>query len=283
MTSTGAGPERSPWPFAAWVMVGLTVIALTVAVAGKILSPSVVLDALALWPLAALVVPAALLGFSGGRRRALAPLVLLSWMLMTVGLHLSRFEGLPSSAAAVSADLGEASTGRLVAAVPEVELRVGSGPFTVAPLPGGGDGGVPVVERVSGGSSVSLTLTDDQERSVWFRFGVFDITLPADVSWDLTLEGATIDADLSALDVTALAMTAPHGTVTLGAPSGPASVAIDGDFDLSVPDGAAVTVTGAGTATVPADWTVEDGTATTGSGDGWMIVVRSGTVRITTR
>ena len=81
-------------------MTGLTLVALAVGIAGNVLSRTAVLDAIALWPLAALVVPAALIGLKGGRHRALAPLVLLTWMLVTVGLHLGGVAGLPSGAAA---------------------------------------------------------------------------------------------------------------------------------------------------------------------------------------
>jgi len=263
-------------------MVGLTILALTVAVLGRILSPSIVLDAVALWPLAALALPAIIIGFSGGRRRALAPLVLLSWILIAVGLHLGRLEGLPSSAATITADLGSAADGRLVAALPDVALVVGPGPFAVAPLPSGGTGGVPVIERVAGDTSVSLTLTDDPDRSVWFRFGTFEVTLPSSPSWNLQLEGKRIEADLRSVTVTAVTLRAPTGSVQLGPPPGGVVVEVEGDFDMSVPSDVPVTVMGP--ATVPGGWTVNGDTAHSPTdGAGWRIVVGSGSVRIATR
>lgn len=263
-------------------MVGFTLVALAVGVVGNVLSRTLVLDAVALWPLAALVVPAAIVGVSRGRRRALAPLVLLTWLLVTVGAHLGSVEGLPSGAATVEVDLGTVEDARLVVAVPEVALTVGDGPFIVRPAPIGGRGGPPVVERVAGERSAALTITDAADRSWWFRFGAYDLTLPTATTWTIEVTAASIEADLTALPIAGGRLEASSGQVELGRPAGEASLVIAGNIEITLPADVAATVTGAGD--VPSDWTVDGERATSpATGSGWLIVVQSGSVRITTR
>lgn len=281
--SVGGPPVgRSPWPVAAWAMTGFTVLALAVGIAGNVLSPTAVLDGLALWPIAALAVPAALIGLKGGRHRALAPLMLISWMLITVGLHLGGFEGLPSTASAVTTDLSGTNSARLTVSVDEVALEIGLGPFEVSPSPVGGSAGVPVIERVSGSAATALIVTDDRDRSPWFRFGGYRISLDSGIGWDLRIRVGGLDADVSQVDVVGARFEAPTGRVALGTPSVPTTVEVAGDIEVSVPAGVAVTVIGS--TRVPSDWIVdgEDATAPV-DGDGWTIRVLSGSVRIVSR
>lgn len=281
--SVGGPPVgRDPWPVAAWAMTGFTLLALAVGIAGNVLSRTVVLDGLALWPLAALAVPAALIGRSGGRHRALAPLLLVSWMLITVGLHLGGFEGLPSTASAVTTDLSGTDTARLTVSVDGLAVKIGQGPFEVSPSPVGGSGGVPVIERVSGTAATALVVTDDPDRSPWFRFGEYRISLDSGIAWDLRIRVEGLDADVSQVDVVGARFEASTGRVVLGAPSAPTTVEIAGDIEVSVPAGVAVTVIGS--TRVPSDWTVdgEDATAPV-VGEGWTIRVLSGSVRIVSR
>lgn len=263
-------------------MTGLTLVALAVGIGGNVLSRTAVLDALALWPLAALVVPAALIGLKGGRHRALAPLVLLTWMLVAVGLHLGGFAGLPSGAAALTTDLGDTVEARLTISVDGLSLHVRPGPFAVAPAPVGGSIGVPVVERVSGASATALVVTDNTDTSPWFRFGEYRVTLDPDVTWDLRFRVTGLDLNLSEIPVSGGSLVATAGRVTLGAPPSPATLEVSGDIEISVPSNLAVTVVGS--TRVPDDWTVEGlGAMSPVSGDGWTIRVVSGSVRILSR
>ena len=260
--------------------MGFTLVALAVAVLGSVLSRTVVLDALALWPVAALVVPAALLGLRGGRNRALVPLVLITWLLGTVGLHLGGADQLPSAAATVSADLSGVETVRLAVVIDDVSLRVGPGPFQVAPAPVGGTAGVPVVQRVSGSTATVLTVTDDPSRSPWFRFGVFDMSLTPGVIWDLRVSVAHFEMDLREVDVAGGRLEAATGRLLLGNPNGDVTLEVAGNIEISVPSD--VQGTAVGTTRVPEGWSVED-SASPGQWTGWRIVVVSGSVRISSR
>ena len=263
-------------------MVGFTVVALSVGVTGAVLSRSIVLDALALWPLAALVLPAVLVGLRGGRSRALAPLVLLSWMLLTVGFHLGGVEGLPSAAATLRPELGTATMARLTVAVPDIALRIGSGEFEIRPTPVGGRAGAPVVEQVSGSQAVAVTVTDDREASAWFRFGEYAISLPTVSSWDLQIGVTSVDLDLTNITVSGARIEAATGRILLGRPAQAATLRLTGAIEVSVP--ADVPVRVSGTTAVPDDWQTDGDDAVSGvDGDGWTIIAESGSVRIVSR
>lgn len=282
MSAGGPPVGRSPWPVAAWTMTLFTTLALGVGIAGNVLSRTAVLDAIALWPIAVLVVPALLMGLRGGRHRALAPLVLLSWLLVTVGLHLGGVEGLPSSAAAVRSDLAGIAEARLTVAIDDLSLRMRAGDFEVTPLPVGGDVGAPVLERVSGSAASALTLTDDTARSPWFRFGEYRVSVPPVVEWNLRIAVSGMDLDLRDVNVIGGRFQAATGRILLGEPGTPTSIDVAGDIEVSVP--ADVPVEVIGSTRVPDDWAVEgNGARAPVTGDGWTIRVVSGSVRIVSR
>ena len=282
MSAGGPPVGRSPWPVAAWAMTFFTVVALGVGIAGNVLSRTAVLDAIALWPLAALVIPALLMGLRGGRHRALAPLVLLSWLLVTVGLHLGGVEGLPSSAAAVRSDLAGITEARLTVAIEDLSLTMRPGDFEVTPLPVGGTVGAPVLERVSGTAATALTLTDDPARSPWFRFGEFRVTLPSDIEWNLRIAVSGMDLDLRDVNVVGGRFESATGKLVLGEPDAPASLDVAGDIEVSVPSDVPVRVIGS--TRVPDDWAVDgNGARAPVAGDGWTIRAVSGSVRIVSR
>lgn len=263
-------------------MVGFTVVALLVGIVGSVLSPSIVLDAVALWPLAALAVPAFLLGLRGGRSRALAPLMLISWMLVTFGLHLGGVEGLPSAAATLRPDVGAAATARLSVVVPDLGLRIGSGDFEIRPSPVGGRAGAPVVEQVTGSQAVAVTVTDDRETSPWFRYGEYEIALPSSSAWDLQISVASVDLDLTNVMVRGGRVEAATGRIELGVPTQAATLRITGAIEVTVP--ADVPVRVSGTTAVPDDWQTDGDDAVSGiEGDGWTILAESGSVRIVSR
>ncbi|HSJ28105.1 MAG TPA: hypothetical protein VLB67_07820 [Acidimicrobiia bacterium] len=263
-------------------MTVLTVLALIVAVVGNVLSRAVVLDAIALWPLAALAVPAALVALKGGKRAALLPLMILSWLLVTVGIHLSGVAGMPSSASAIRADLSGFESGRVAISVPSLTLSMGQGPFSVVPAPVGGAAGPPLVEQVAGSTAISLTVTDDPARSPWFRFGEYRLTLPQDVVWDVRVTVAGFDIDLSDVTLSGGRFQASSGRLLLGPPGGAVTVEVAGDVEVSVPRD--VPVVAVGTTRVPDGWTVSESGATAPvGGEGWTIRAVAGSVRIVDR
>jgi hypothetical protein len=263
-------------------MTLFTVLALSVGIAGNVLSRTAVLDAIALWPIAVLVIPAFFVGLRGGRHKALAPLVLLSWLLVTVGLHLGGVEGLPSSASAVRSELAGITEARLTVAINDLSLTVRAGDFAVTPLPVGGAVGAPVLERVSGTAATALTLTDDTERSPWFRFGEYRVSLPPAIEWNLRIAVSGMDLDLREVNLVGGRFESATGRLLLGEPEAPASLDVAGDLEVSVPGGVPVRVIGS--ARVPDDWAVEgNGARAPAAGDGWTIRIVSGSVRIVSR
>jgi hypothetical protein len=278
---------RSPWPVAAWAMVALTVLAIWVAIGGDILSPVVVLDVLALWPVAA---PAVLLLAVGWLRRkkssrglAMAPLLVVTWLLLALGLYLGEWDRLPSAVADV--------TGGPVAGVgvADLSLEVEEGAVSMRAeasdslyaihLPrSGGPTGPPDVVVVAGDGRTEIIAVEGFD-SRWYRFSGWDVTLDPTPRWNLRLRGNDIEADATGLDLGRLDLEGA-GRARIGSAGEDTSVLVDGRFTVTVPVGAAVEVIGA--AEVPEGWQqTETGFLSNGTGPAITIQVEDGSsVRI---
>lgn len=278
---------RSPWPVAAWAMVVLTVVAIWVAIGGDILSPVVVLDVLALWPVAA---PSVLLLAVGLLRRkkssrglAMAPLLVVTWLLLSLGLYLGEWDRLPSAVADVTggpvAGIGVAD---LSLEVEEGMVSVGSeatGALYEIHLPrSGGPTGPPDVVVVTGDGRTEVIGVERLDNR-WYRFSGWEVILDPTPRWNLRLRGPDIDADASSLDLGRLDLEGA-GRARIGTAGEDTSVLVDGRFTLTVPVGAAVEVVGA--AEVPDGWQqTETGFLSNGTGPAITIQVDDGSsVRI---
>lgn len=258
-------------------MTAFTMLALAVSVAGRVLSASLVLDLVALWPLLVPVVVClvAMLLRPDGRMAAGAPLVVLTWLLAGLALHLAAWDRLPSSAADVTSDalfgVAEASV-----TVDLAEGRLSLEPdalFTVSMERIGGRTGTPAVELVEAEHPGVIVAAGSA--GGWFRFGGVMVGLPSGPGWDLELGAPVVELDLVGLDVRSLVVRGDAGTVRLGAVTEATSVVISGPLDVVIPADVAASVTGS--ARTPSDWTsVGDVSRAPAGGDGWEIAVEPG-------
>ncbi|HEX2154308.1 MAG TPA: hypothetical protein VHL52_10060 [Acidimicrobiia bacterium] len=280
MTSRPGGGH--PFTVAAWILVGAVVVAAVAGVMGGILSSSLVVDLAALWPLLVVAVVAGLLSRLGKRprkARAILPLGIFTALVLGGALHLGGWDQLPSAAARLTGPPpGEMSEPtELVAQLSgEVQLHpLRSGPaYRVSPILLGGNVGVPMATETSVDGSVSVRIEADGDAPSWYSFAGWRIGLSPEVPWRLVLNGR-IEADLAALAVTSAAI-AGSGSLRLGQPPADGSnIIIAGDFDLSVPAGTAVVVSGE--ANVPAGWETGGGRARSpgeGAERSWSISVQ---------
>ncbi len=273
----------SPWPVAAWAMATLTIFALSVAIAGRVLSPSLVLDLVALWPLLVPVVPsfATVIMRPQNRLAGMAPMFVLTWLLVGLALHLSGSDILPSA----EADVSTAVLNDEEAALLEVDAREGrvmleaGEDLEVAVDRTGGRLGVPAVELI--GSNPSLVSVAVGEGEGWYRFGGVSIRLPDGPAWGLAVEAPVVDIDFGGLEVGTASVSAKAGWIRLGHVLEPATLDVAGPVRIEIPVDVAATVMGS--ASVPPSWVADDvGLRSPASGVGWTIIVvpGAGTVAI---
>ncbi len=277
--STDWDRPASAWPLGAWAMAGMLAIVTGVGVSASVLAPGILLDGISLWPglvpvLVALVVTAIRKGW---RRRsgAIAPLLLITWLLLVGAAHLSGWVALPSSAGELygpteGPELGTVSikpVGRL-----KVEAGSGENLYQVRFLRLGGPVGAPRAEEVTSLGGVSVTVTEDPP-DPWFRFAGWILRLDPGRTWNLDL-GGQLSGDLSDLVIGSLTLSG-EGEVTLAQVDRPVAVSVMGSYQLVVPAGTAVTVSGP--VTVPEGWVATEGGFSSGvAGEGYVIRVAAG-------
>lgn len=272
---------------AAWMLVAAVAVATGVGIFGGILSKSLVVDLVAMWPLLAVIVVAGTIGWVRRRKKelragAILPLAIFSAVVLAVAVHLGGWSQLPSAAARLTgspaADLSDPTllTVHIVGELEVGPVTDGSG-YRVDPMLRGGLVGVPEAVETSVDDAVAIRVMAADAPS-WYMFSGWKLGLSPEVNWRLVLNGK-IDADLSSIQIKSGAM-AGSGIVTLGPPPpGGGSLVVAGEFRLTVPTDTPVRVSGA--AEVPDDWVVSDTGATAPSsddgGDGWVIEVRGDT------
>ena len=281
---------RHPFVVAAWMLVGAVVVATGVGILGGILSKSLVVDLVAMWPLFGVILLAGIIGWLRRRKKerragAILPLAVFTALVLAVAVHLGGWSQLPSAAARLTGspavDLSEPTllTVQIVGDL-EVGPATGGPGYRVDPILRGGLVGVPeaVETSVDGAIAVRISAADAPS---WYMFSGWKLGLTPDASWRLVLNGK-IDADLSSLRIESGAM-AGSGAVALGdPPPGGGNLVVAGDFHLTVPGDAPVRVSGA--ADVPEDWLLTESGATApggaSGGDGWIIDIQ-GETRVT--
>ncbi len=267
--STDTQPEgrrSSAWTLWAWLMVAAAVVSIAAGVVGGMLSPSVLLDVVSLWPLLllAFLIAAALLPLrkrGPARIAAALPLLIITMLGASVVLHLSRWDRLPSAAANLvgpsAAEVAEASLSIDLGG--DLTLRAGSGDlYTVIPERRGGSIGVPEALESDFEEGPLFVLLRERDAGRWFRTAGWDLTLAADTLWTLAISSPNLQADLSRFSLRSVSLSGA-GSITLPAPGGEGmQVTVDGEYLISVPSELRVEVTGA--ATVPGGWLpTEDG------------------------
>lgn len=250
-------------------MIGLTLLAGAVGIAGRILSPAVVLDVVALWPLGVLAL--AVDAILRRRRRlqprlaAVVPLLLLTWLLVGAGAHLSGWRALPSAAAdqriasvegITQARLQLRATDAVLVVEPTTELLA-----TVEMIRRGGDVHPPAVGLAVEGDRVAVVVEEASEGG-WFRFAGWRLGLAGDVTWVIELSG--------------------RGTATLGRLGAGTRLRTQGEWRVVVPRGQPVRVLGE--AEVPADWEpIPGGSRAPAEGEGWILEPERGPLVVGTR
>jgi hypothetical protein len=279
---TAPAPDRSPWPF---VALGLTVIlaaGLVLGVLGRILSPSVWLDLIALWPLPVLGVLAGVgTWFARGRRRrhlAIVGLSTFTWLALGLGLHLSAAPWLPVAVSDVAGPPAIGlETARLV-----IDLEVGAidlAPGTdvvyqVSPIRSGGRVAAPIAYEQQRVGDLSVVVVPRPDAGV-FVFGGWSVALDADLTWSLDVSASELDIDLTGIGVTRAHLEGERSRVVLGLASGAPELTLSGTHTVVIPDSVEATVTGAVMA--PDGWLVAGDVTTSPAGEGgWNIVIEPG-------
>ncbi len=291
MTEPTRRRHVSVWPLWAWVMTGVSAVAVGAGAIGGVLSPSIVLDIISFWPglVGAFLVAAALWPVQRrGRRRlgAVLPLLMISWLASGSALHLAGWNQLPSAAAdLVGPDAGLVTTASLrIATRGTLALGGhGAGPlYRVEMVRRGGEAGPPeALERVDDG--VAVLDVRPQAEVGWFRFAGWEASVAENPTWQLEAEADVVELDLATLRLAGLRVEGAGRVDLPRVGADPVPVRLQGSILLTVPDGTAAEVTGQ--ATVPTTWErLENGARAPVDGPGYVIEVIGGaTVEITER
>lgn len=265
-----------------WLLPVLALAAIFGAIGVELLSKSIVLDLIAWWPIWLLIVLLVIVarGRRIGRVRPSGVIPILATLALGV-FTIGHLTGWPVMQSTSQRLVGPAATGFEEAALTarlDGDLRVSAGSsflYEVGPVRRGGEIGIPDASEQTQNGSVSITLRHPAAPG-FYVFSGWDISLSADVLWNLDLDGV-VDADLSKLTLSALRIDG-SGVVRLREVSVLTLGQITGTFEIVVPPDAAVRVVGQ--ATVPATWEqLSDGFRSPNTADGWLITLLSpGTV-----
>lgn len=281
-----APPRRSSsvWPIWAWIMVTLAVLATAIALVGDVFARSLILDLVSFWPglILVMLVAAALYPFHRGewtRLAAVVPLLILTWLASTIALHLTEWSALPSAAAdfegPASAGMDQASMTAVLDGELSIVFADTSFLYELSLIRKGGS--VPAArsfERTDD-SSAEISINERNLNDTWFKTKGWRLRLSTSVAWDLNLDAPELAADLRGAPVSSLRL-AGAGSVSLPEPSGSVEMVVDGDFEVIVPVGVSMVISGVDVS-VPADWTTGEGEwSAPGTGDPYVVTVTSG-------
>lgn len=286
----------------AWGLIGALLAILAVGVAIRLLSPAILLDVGALWPVGAALLA---LGWVTGKiwpttRPAhvpVTPLVIFTWLVLSVSLHFTDIGALPSR----SGDLRGPPVEQMGFSTLAVQMRegrltvsTGAGPsaYQVEMTRRGGGAGIPLAVESAGDRGGEITIIDVRDPlpfdldlpvqdNAWLRSAGWRVGLHPEPTWNLTLAAPEISLDLRSVQLAGLAVVG-EGDIKVGATSRPTEMVLSGSFTIEVPAGVPVEVLGA--AIVPEEWTVEGDMAWFGErGAGWDItVMEEGSAQILT-
>ncbi|MGF1668188.1 MAG: hypothetical protein ACFCVC_18160 [Acidimicrobiia bacterium] len=280
--------DRSPWPFVAAGLAVIPALGAVLGVAAGIFSPSVWLDLLALWPVAAV---GSVVGLGawlmGGRRRrhlAIIGLSAFTWLALGLALHMSAAPWLPVASAEIAGPGVEGlETARLAIDLETGRLALAAGAvasYEVAPLRTGGAVAAPLGYEQLRAADLSVVVVPRPDPGS-FRFGGWSMLLNGALTWSLDLSAADLEVDLTAVPVSAARLEADASRVVLGVPVGRPTLTLVGDHTVVVPPSVPAGVTGEVIA--PDGWSTEEGSTVAPAGaDGWVIIVEPGAVVIIT-
>ena len=250
--------DSSIWPLLGWVIFAASAGILLIAVFTGGMLRAVILDVVSFWPGWAVALIVAVATWSLGKKRsvrlrAIAPLLLFSWLTGAVGLHYSGWDQLPSAAGDLTGPaVGASETAELTIDVSgEVTLTAGSDHLYEVRLvrSGGSVGPAEALERQTD-SNVVVRLNERRDYG-WFGSDGWEVSIARAPLWSLSVAASSIDLDLATVSVSALDLVA-DGAVRLASPSGEVPVLINGAVVLDVPDTTRVEIIGV--ASVPNGW-----------------------------
>lgn len=259
-------------------MSGLSMVALGVAIIGRLLPPVLVLDLAALWPLPALAVLVAItvrLVKATGVTQVLAPLLMVTWLILGVGWWWAGAPPSPSRAADIT---GPSQVPSEVALAIEVDgaLKVtadGGHVYSVRMGDRGGMAGAPDVLEARQDEVMAITIQERSD-SGWYRSSGWDVTLHPAALWQVEVTATIVDLDLSEIPLRHLQVTG-DGTIMLAEPKGLVIVDLQGVLRVSIP--AEVPVQVIGDAEVPTGWTItETGATSPTPGEGFLLTTGGG-------
>jgi len=260
----------------AWFLFGGATIVLGAAVTTRLLARAVLLDVVALWPLAALAAVLAPVSWALRRRLpvlpTVVPLLLLTWLLAGVGWFLADGVGSPPSRAGDITGPNERPTIGALGLEVEGDLLVedvAGVDYRVATSLSGGSTPAPEAFEALDGEALGVVVRS-RSGDGWYASAGWRLGLRAGTSWTLDLAADEIDADLTAVTLDTVTLDG-DGTVLLPVGGGSVSV-VGGTLTLVIPDGTPTTVTG------PAS--TPDGWADAGESAVLAITVDGGTVTV---
>lgn len=274
----------SIWPIWAWTMVGVVLVVIGLGVGAGVLSKTLLLDVISFWPafvVIALIFAALIPRLRKGAPRlsAVLPLLLLTYLGVTVALHIARWDELPSTAADISGPLVEAVTdARIELDLPgELVVRPANQAelYKVLMLNRGGSTGAPTALEIVNDTDPSISISP-REDSGWFQSVGWTVKLSLSVTWEVEANADLIDIDLASVSVGDL-RAAGDGVLVLGFVRPGSTIELDGRIDLVVREGDRIDVVGS--ADVPSDWTTTGvGRSTAGPADPYTIIVGDGAI-----
>ena len=262
----------------------MSAVAIFVSIAASLLSISLILDLAAMWPVLVLGIIFGILSVvRGGVWRWVTPLVLVGWMLATMGLHLAALDLLPSAVGDLQLEVGsdEVGTAQLRAGpLAAVDLSFAEQPqlLSVDMRRRGGDIGPAQVTPLVGDGRAEIVLTERTDAG-FYRFEGWDLTLGIVESWEIDLAAARLDIDTSGVRRATIRATGA-GAIHLAAVPGESIVEVTGVFNVTVPRGVGVVLDGE--ATTPHDWTRTDRGLSAPGEVVWTLIV-SGDSSVTVR
>ncbi len=265
-----------------WVGLAVAVLFAVVAAYNGWLMRAVLLDILSLWPgLAVSLVLLALRSRMTKHRRtflrqgpgAAAPFLVLTWLVVGLGSHLTGWEALPSSAANLA---GPPAEGQIAGAVLDLHT---DGQVTldgratllyeVGQMRVGGDVAPARSSEMVAGDEVVVRITEESEPG-WFASAGWNVSVSALPEWSVNIVAGSVEADLTAVRLTSLRVAA-DGRVRLGPAPGDVPVFVAGALVMEIPSDASVEVTGS--VQVGPGWEVSaDGKRFDGSGTSRFLV-----------
>ena len=239
-----------------WVGLAVSVAILVVAAYRGWLMRAVLLDIASLWPgmalsLAVLAIRSRIMRhrrtFFRGAPGPSVPFVLITWLVIGLGLHLTGWEALPSSAANLA---GPTVEGDIAGAALDlhtdgrVMLDGTAGMlYEVRQMATGGEVAPARSSEVVGGGEVTVRLREESDPG-WFGSDGWNVSISASPEWSVNIVARSIEADLTAVRLASLQVAA-DGRVRLPTPGGDVPVLVAGALVLEIPSDASVDLTGA--------------------------------------